>query len=98
MGRYGKACFAGLAVFFLFYVIAFIVAVIGTRGLFGVEQNTMSIIFLILLGMPWSMTLAGLPADGLEIVGRLVVALAPILNLWLLSRACRRRRRRQRRR
>jgi hypothetical protein len=96
MGRYGKLCLAGFAVFLLVYVAAFGFAVIGTRGLFGVEPNNLAAIWLILLGMPWTLLLAALPGDGLEMFGRLFVALAPLVNLWLVSRVCRRRRRRRR--
>lgn len=95
MARYGKLCIAGAVAFVLVYLAAFGFAVIGTRGLFGVEPNNMAAIWLILLGMPWTLLLAALPADGLELFGRLFIALAPLLNLWLATRTCRRRRRRR---
>ena len=72
-----------------------IVAVAGVNGLFGFEENSMAVIWLILIGMPWTMVLALLPASGvLPWIGQGFIALVPLFNFWLLKRACRRRRRR----
>jgi hypothetical protein len=94
--RYSKLCLAGLGCFLLFYLVAGLIAVIGVNGLFGFEENSLAVIWLIFLGMPWTMVLALLPASGvLPWIGLGFIALVPLFNLWLLSRVCRRRRRRR---
>ncbi|MEM9426761.1 MAG: hypothetical protein AAGA06_08660 [Pseudomonadota bacterium] len=96
VGVFGKACTAVRAIALLLYIAVAIAAVVGTRGLFGFEENTDAVVLLIYMGLPWSLALAALPEDGLETALQAFVIAAPIINLWLISRICRRRRRRRR--
>ena len=82
-------CRSLIGVGILLYVAAMAIAVIGTQGLFGVAPDGLAAVWLIFLGIPWSLflsvaTLFGLPV----IVGQIAVAVFPILNLYLIWRLC----------
>lgn len=98
MGFFGRACLFLRSGLVVIYVGLCVVALITSRGLFGLAENTDAVIALIYMGLPWSLALAALPGDGLELALQVFVVAAPIINLWLLSRICRSRRRRRRRR
>ncbi|MGR3513378.1 MAG: SCO4225 family membrane protein [Paracoccaceae bacterium] len=96
MRGYSKRCLAGLGALFLLYVAAIVFAVVSSRGLFGLEANSLPVIWLILMGVPWTFLLAVLPETAVpEVLARIFVAAMPLLNIWLLSRSCRKRRRRR---
>ncbi|WP_082181786.1 hypothetical protein [Aestuariivita boseongensis] len=59
---------------------------IGTYGLFGQEQDPLSGVFLLPLGLPWVLLLDGLPEPLLP----WSAILAPLLNLAILILLCRR--------
>lgn len=67
--------FAGL------YVIALLLFLIGTFGLFDRPKDPLSGIFLLPLGLPWNMLFDTLPDTVLPWLG----ALAPLFNLALLG-------------
>ena len=81
----------------LAYVTVLGFALSSARGLFGLEPTSFPVIWLIFMGAPWSLSLAVLPASAIpEGIARVFVAVMPLFNIWLLSRACRKRRRRRR--
>ncbi len=95
MARRSRLCLAVLAAFLVAYVFVGALAVIGSRGMFGVEPDPLSVVWLVIIGLPWTLLLGILPGDSIpEFLARLFIALVPLLNLWLLSRLCRRHRRR----
>ena len=96
MARRSKLCWAVLAAFLFAYILAFAYAVIGVRGMFGFTPDDLSVIWLIFLGMPWTLVLAIAPDGAMpELVARAFVAVAPFFNLWLMYLTCRKRRRRR---
>jgi hypothetical protein len=70
--------------FGLLYLGALGLLAIGTFGLFGQEQDPLSGVFLIPLGMPWIWL-----ADKVGLGGALVAILAPLINLLILFALCR---------
>ncbi len=70
--------------FGLLYLGALGLLAIGTFGLFGQEQDPLSGVFLIPLGMPWIWL-----ADTVGLSGALVAILAPLINLLILFALCR---------
>lgn len=81
----GRFCRGFLAIFALLYAIALALRAIGSFGLFGSGRDPLSGVFLVLLGMPWTLLLGGLPEPLLP----WVAALAPAINLLLLGALCR---------
>jgi hypothetical protein len=67
------------------YLVALALLLIGTFGLFGQEQDPLSGVFLIPLGLPWVFWLDGV-SEGLK---PWLAILAPALNLLILSALCR---------
>lgn len=71
--------FAGL------YAIALLLLLIGTFGWFGQEEDPLSAMFLLPLGLPWNVL-----ADRIGMPGVLSLAAAPAINagilLWLWKR------------
>ena len=82
-----------LTLLVLAYLFAFFVFASGTFGWFGVEQDPLSSVFLILLGMPWVL----LPFDSLvgEALLPLTGVVAPLINLAIVWSLCRWRSRRR---
>ena len=78
------ASFAGAAlriaaiVFALLYAFALVVWAVGTFGLFGVEPDALSGIYLVVLGLPWTSMFSG------ESGGAVAGVLAPLINLAVL--------------
>ncbi len=82
-------CTILVAAFAIAYVIALVLFVIGTYGLFGSPSGPLAGIFLVPLGVPWIFMLEGLSENFKPWLG----ILAPGLNLallWLLCRTLRR--------
>lgn len=80
-----KACQWAIRIVGVLYLFALALLLIGTFGLFGQEQDPLSGIFLIPLGLPWVIWLDGLP----DAVLPWLAALAPLLNLAILMVICR---------
>ena len=91
----GKVCRILIVVYLIFYLGALAVAIIGTRGLFGVEPDGLAAVYLLFAGMPWTLALPVLPLDVIpEALGQMLVAVLPVTNLIWLRWICRKRRKR----
>ena len=74
----------------LLYAGALALAVVGTRGLFGVQPDGLAAVWLIFLGLPWSLLITPIALLGLPIViGQGLAVLLPLVNIYLLHRLCR---------
>lgn len=65
--------------------MALALLLIGTFGLFGQERDPLAGVFLIPLGLPWSLWTGGL-SDELK---PLVATLSPLVNIVILAAGCR---------
>ena len=72
-------------IFAALYLLALLVLLIGTYGLFGQERDPLSGVFLVPLGLPWNQFIDAAPAALLP----WLAALAPLVNLLLLRAICR---------
>lgn len=91
-----RVCRVLIVVYLLFYLGALAVAIIGTRGLFGVEPDGLAAVYLLFAGMPWTLALPALPLAVIpEGLGQLLVAALPLINLVWLRWMCRKRRKRK---
>lgn len=79
--RSPRACRVALGVFALLYAAALALHAIGTFGLFGSPSGPLAGVFLVPLGLPWTLMLDGAPEAALPWLG----ALAPLLNLGLIA-------------
>ncbi len=68
-----------LWIFTALYVIALLLLLIGTLGLFGQEEDPLSAVFLLPLGLPWNVL-----ADKIGIPGTIATIAAPALNAAIL--------------
>jgi len=68
------------------YLFALGYFVIGTYGLFGQEADPMTGVFLLPLGLPWSLLLTGLP----EALRPWALVAAPLINIAFFTVMCRR--------
>jgi len=68
------------------YLVALALFVVGTFGLFGAAQDPISGVFLIPMGWPWFLLVENAP----EFSWPWLTAAAPILNILVVSAACRR--------
>jgi hypothetical protein len=85
----------GFRIAFWVYGALWLVAAIGTQGLFGTSPDPFAALFLILLGLPWSPLLAPLTYFGAPvIVSQICIVLMPGLNIFVLWRLFRDERRR----
>ncbi len=82
----GRICSLVAGAFALLYVLALALLAIGTFGLFGQERDPLSGVFLVPLGLPWSLFLGGAP-EGLR---PWLAMAAPGINLLLIIVLCRR--------
>lgn len=77
----------------LLYVVALAIAVVGTQGWFGVQPDGLAAVWLIFLGMPWTLMMTPIALfDGPAIIGKILAflfALFPIVNIVILFRLCR---------
>ncbi len=91
----GRICRVLILVYLLLYLVALAIAIVGTRGLFGVQPDGLMAVYLLFLGMPWTLALPVLPLASMpEVLGQLIVAALPILNILWLRWLCRKRRKR----
>lgn len=67
------------------YLVALALLLIGTFGLFGQERDPLAGVFLVPLGLPWSLGTGGLPEPLLP----WMAALSPLLNIAVLTLLCR---------
>lgn len=67
------------------YAAALVIFVIGTWGLFGVERDPLSGVFLIPLGLPWNLAIEAFPEPAWPTLG----AAAPAANLLIVIAVCR---------
>ena len=70
-------------IFVTLYAIAVLLLAIGTFGWFGQDQDPLSGVFLLPLGLPWNWL-----ADKLGLEGPVVMIAAPAINaaiLWWLA-------------
>lgn len=67
------------------YLVALVLLLIGTFGLFGQERDPLAGVFLVPLGLPWVVWMDGLPDALLPWVG----IFAPLINLAVLALLCR---------
>ncbi len=71
--------------FFVLYMFALAIFLVGTFGLFGQEQDPLSAVFLLPIGLPWIFILDSIPDPARAWVG----AATPLLNLIILVVLCR---------
>jgi hypothetical protein len=83
--RGSRACGIILVVFALLYLAALALFAIGALGLFGSPQGPLAGVFLVPLGLPWTLLIGGAPEVALPWLG----ALAPLVNLGLIAVLCR---------
>jgi hypothetical protein len=81
-----RTCRITLRAFLLLYVLALVLLVIGTFGLFGADRDPLAGVFLVPLGLPWNLLTTGAPEAMLPWLG----AGAPLVNLFLIWLVCRR--------
>ena len=79
------ACKGDFEIAWVICLVALALLLIGTFGLFGQEQDPLSGVFLIPLGVPWVFWLEGFP----ETLRPWLAALTPLLNLAILTLLCR---------
>ena len=79
-------CRAAIITFCVAWYAALGLLLIGTFGWFGQENDPLSGVFLIPLGLPWNQPLGHFP-EGVTAWG---AAVAPAANLLVLSLICRR--------
>lgn len=79
-----RACRIVLGVFLVLYLIALVLLLVGTFGLFGAERDPLSGVFLIPLGVPWNLLFGRAPEAVLPWIG----AGAPLVNYLLLRWLC----------
>ena len=80
-----RACRWFLGVYGLIYLVALLLFVIGTYGLFGSPRGPLAGVFLIPLGLPWNLWLDPF-GDALR---PWLSALSPAVTLAILFAACR---------
>lgn len=79
-----KFCRIVTGVFGVLWLLALALLLIGIFGLFGQEQDPLSAVFLIPLGLPWNRLF-----DLGDTAGLWLLALAPLINLAILTAICR---------
>ena len=85
MAARARLCRAAFVLLALLWVAALAILAIGTFGLFGQARDPLSAVFLMPLGLPWSLLAGRLP----EGAGAIALILAPGLNLLVLALLCR---------
>lgn len=82
----GKLCRGLLYGFGALYLVAFLLYLVGTFGLFGSTQGPLAGVFLVPLGLPWNLVIDRLFP---EAIWPWMAALTPALNLSLIWLICR---------
>jgi len=77
-------CNWAVRTFSIAYMVALILFIVGTFGLFGQPSDPVSGIFLIPLGLPWNLVVDLMP----EPMWPWLTAAAPILNILILRWLC----------
>jgi hypothetical protein len=81
MGRACRFVFWGFA---FLYGVALLLLLIGTFGWFGQDQDPLSGVFLLPLGLPWVQVI-----DRFAEPGPWIPIIAPLINLFLIRFVCR---------
>ena len=81
-----RPCKIAVYTFLALYVAALVLLAIGTLGWFGSEQDPLSGVFLIPLGLPWNLLAQRAPEAALLWIG----IGAPLINLVIIGLVCRR--------
>jgi len=68
--------------FLVLYLIAVLLFIVGTFGLFGQESGPLAGVFLVPLGLPWNLVWKLIPG----VAGPWLLVAAPLVNLALLGR------------
>ena len=79
-----RACRLIVIGFFVLYALAVGLFFVGTFGLFGSPSGPLAGVFLIPLGLPWTLMLDVFP----EPLWPTLAALAPAVNLTILMLVC----------
>ncbi len=66
-------------IFLSFYVVAVFLMLVGTFGWFGQEEDPLSAVFLMPLGLPWNLL-----ADKIGLANAWVALLSPAANLGII--------------
>ncbi|MEJ2256389.1 MAG: hypothetical protein P8X98_05185 [Woeseiaceae bacterium] len=80
-----RVCKFIVIAFLVLYLAALFLLAVGTFGLFGVESDPLSGVYLLPLGLPWALLLDDLPDTLRPWLG----ILAPAVNLAILIALCR---------
>lgn len=80
-----RVCRVVVKVFAIAYVLALALFLVGVFGLFGQEEDPLSAVFLLPLGLPWIFFLDSIPDPARVWIG----AATPLLNLIILTLLCR---------
>ena len=73
------------------YLAAVLIAIIGTQGLFGVQPDGLAAVWLIFVGLPWSLLITPIALMNFPVfIGQVLAVLLPIVNIVILHRLCRR--------
>ncbi|WP_292025489.1 hypothetical protein [Maritimibacter sp. UBA3975] len=80
-----RTCRIVINLFAIAYLVALVLLAIGTFGLLGQEEDPLSGVFLLPLGLPWNLMID--PGDGRALVW--VAILAPLVNVAILIVLCR---------
>ena len=83
-------CRALIGAAILIYLATLAIAIIGTQGLFGTTPDGLAAVFLIFVGLPWSLAVTPIALMGLPVViGQVLIVVLPIVNIAILIRLCR---------
>ncbi|MCT8329367.1 hypothetical protein [Albidovulum sediminis] len=74
-----------LRAFAVLYLLALVIFLVGTFGLFGQTRDPLSGVFLVPLGWPWNRFVDLAPQS----TWPWLAALAPLVNIGLLALLCR---------
>ncbi len=80
-----RLCSWALVAFATAYALALALLAIGAFGLFGAERDPLSGVFLLPLGLPWTVLLGAAPEASLV----WIAVGAPAINMLILWLACR---------
>ena len=81
-----RACRYGVTGLAVAYLLALALFAIGTLGLFGSEPDPLAGVFLIPLGLPWTLFIDDLAPESLW---PWLAALTPVINLLIVFAICR---------